>query len=91
MSGAQMTTQLPDGLDTLLGRRQTADALTSAGFPISPATLQTMATRGGGPLFRNFGMRVIYRWGDALEWAQNRLSKPRRSSSELNAQHANAA
>lgn len=86
-----MTTQLPDGLDTLLTRRQTADALTGAGFTISPATLQTKATRGGGPPFRNFGQRVVYRWGDALDWAQNRLSKPRRSSSELNAQQANAA
>lgn len=86
-----MTERLPDGLETLLGRRQTADALTSAGFPISPATLQTMASRGGGPLFRNFGPRVLYRWGDALDWAKSRLSKPRRSSSELDVQHAEAA
>lgn len=86
-----MTTQLPDGPDTLLTRLNTAIALTAAGFPISAATLQTMVTRGGGPPFRNFGVRVLYRWGDALAWAQSRLSKPRRSSSELDAQHVNAA
>jgi len=78
-----MTSQLSDGLDTSLTRVQTADALKQAGFPISPATLSTMATRGGGPPYRNFGPRVLYRWGDALEWAQARLSKPRRSTSEL--------
>lgn len=91
MNGAKMTEQLSDGLDTLLSRAQTAEALTAIGFKTSPATLQTKVTRGGGPPFRNYGARVVYRWGDALEWAQSRLSKPRRSSSEADAQQANAA
>ncbi len=86
-----MTEQLPDGLDTLLSRARTAEVLTASGYPTSAATLSTMVTRGGGPPFCNYGPRVLYRWGDALEWAQARLSKPRRTSSEADAQHADAA
>lgn len=78
-----MTAQLPDGENTSLTRIQVASALTAAGYPISPSTLSTMATRGGGPPYRYFGPRVLYQWGEALTWAQSRLSKPRRSTSEL--------
>lgn len=91
MSGAAMTQQLPDGLDTNLSRVQTADALTACGYVTSASTLATMATRGGGPPFYKWGPRTVYRWGAVLEWAQNRRSQPRRSSSEADAQHANAA
>jgi hypothetical protein len=35
---------------------------------------------------RSFGARVLYRWGDALAWAEGRLSPPRCSSSEVDAQ-----
>jgi hypothetical protein len=66
-----------------LSRKQTADALSSAGYPIAEATLASMATRGGGPLFSKFGPRVVYRWADVIKWAQHRLSKPVRSTSEL--------
>jgi hypothetical protein len=44
-----------------------------------------MATRGGGPPYRLFGPRVLYRWIDALNWAESRLSMPRRSSAEADA------
>jgi hypothetical protein len=71
--------------DEQLTRKETATALTLAGFPISPHTLATYVTRGGGPTYRLFGRRPLYRWGDALEWAQSRLSKPVRSTSELRA------
>ena len=71
--------------DTLLTRDQTAAALTAAGFPITPATLATKATRGGGPPFQRFGARPLYRWGNALQWAQSRLSKLVASTSELDA------
>jgi hypothetical protein len=68
-----------------------AQALTEAGFPTAPATLATKATRGGGPPFRLYGRIPLYRWGDALEWAQNRLSKPRWSTSEGDAGAAHFA
>ena len=51
-------------------------------------TLSTKASRGGGPPYQLFGPRVLYRWGDALKWAQARLSTPRRSTSEGDASPA---
>jgi hypothetical protein len=73
---------IPTNPDALLTREQTSEALKEFGFPIENATLATKATRGGGPLFQKFGTRVLYRWGDALAWAQSRLSAPRRNTSE---------
>jgi hypothetical protein len=76
---------IPDNLDALLTRDKTAAALTEGGYPTSPKTLATMATRGGGPPFHRFGPRVLYRWRDALEWAEKRLSPPVGSTSEARA------
>lgn len=69
--------------DDDLTRQQTAADLTKAGFPTSAATLATYAWRGTGPVFRKYGRRTLYRWGDSLAWAQGRLSKPVRATSEL--------
>jgi hypothetical protein len=44
-----------------------------------------MATRGGGPPYRLFGRKPLYRWADALERAKSRLSRPVRTTSELTA------
>jgi alkylation response protein AidB-like acyl-CoA dehydrogenase len=66
----------------LLSRALAAQALTESGFPVSAATLATKATRGGGPPYRLFGRRPLYRWGDALEWARGRLSRPVSNTSE---------
>jgi hypothetical protein len=62
--------------------RRLAHALSAAGYPTAPATLATMATRGGGPPYRLYGRIPLYRWGDALAWAESRLSAPRRTTSE---------
>jgi hypothetical protein len=75
--------------DALLTRGATADALTENGYPMKPATLATKATRGGGPPYRRFGAVALYRWGEALQWAQSRLSAPIRSTSELDLQRTN--
>jgi len=69
--------------DDRLTRQQLAKALSEAGFQTAASTLATLATRGGGPVFQKFGRRPLYRWADGLEWAQERLSKPIRSTSEL--------
>jgi hypothetical protein len=74
-----MKQPLPDR-DALLTRDETAVALTAAGYPVRSATLGTMASRGGGPLFRRFGTRSLYRWGDAVDWAEGRMA--RRSDGE---------
>jgi hypothetical protein len=76
--------------DELLRRQALAQALTEAGFPTAPATLATKATRGGGPPFRLYGRIPLYRWGDALKWAESRLSEPLLSSSERDAAGARA-
>jgi hypothetical protein len=75
-------TTLANDCDTLLTRRAVAVALTAAGYPVARATLATLASRGGGPTFRRFGRVPLYRWGDALVWAQSRMSPPMRSTSE---------
>jgi hypothetical protein len=80
-----MANHIPEDLDTLLTRDQTAVALTQAGFPVRSATLATKACRGGGPDFKLFGMRPLYRWGDALAWAQDRLTAPRRKANPCEA------
>jgi hypothetical protein len=75
-------TLIPEDPDARLTREALASALTAAGFPVKPATLATKATRGGGPPYQLFGVRPLYRWGDAVAWAQHRLSATHRSTSE---------
>jgi hypothetical protein len=77
-----MTGRIPDDIDALLRRKATAEALTAKGYPTSDKTLSTKATRGGGPTYRLFGRIPLYRWGDALAWAESRMSSPRCSTSE---------
>ena len=79
-------TDLPTDRGALLTRRQAAEALTALGYPLSERTLSTKASRGGGPVFRHFGPRVLYRWGDLIDWAEGRLGPPCRSTSEADAQ-----
>ena len=55
-----------------LRRTQAAKALTEAGYQISPATLATMATRGGGPPYTIFGRVALYGWNELLAWARSR-------------------
>jgi hypothetical protein len=81
---------IPNHPDARMTRERTAAALTAAGFPISPRTLATMASRGGGPPYALFCGRALYRWGDALEWAQSLTALPRRSTAEADA-NRNAA
>jgi hypothetical protein len=79
---------IPDDPNALLVRGETADALTAAGYPVKSKTLATKATRGGGPPYRLFGQRALYRWGDALAWAQSKLTLPRANTSERDVEHA---
>jgi hypothetical protein len=85
-----MAVPAPTDPNALLRRTALAAALTESGYPIAPATLATMATRGGGPPFRLFGRIPIYCWGAALAWAQGRCTEPRSSSSEADIRPSNA-
>jgi hypothetical protein len=71
--------------DTLLSRKDTGRALRECGYPVADSSLETMAVRGGGPPFQKFGRRAIYTWGTTRDWAENRLTTPVRSTSELKA------
>lgn len=73
---------IPENDDALLTRKSVAAALTAAGFPTKAKTLATMATRGGGPLYRLYSARALYRWGDALDWARGRLGPVAHCTSE---------
>jgi len=70
---------IPDSPDVLLPRTQAAQALMALGYPVSPATLATKATRGGGPPYRRFGRKPLYRWGDVLAWAESLITEPHRN------------
>jgi hypothetical protein len=74
---------VPTDPDVRLRRDATAKALTEAGFPVAASTLAWFASMGGGPVFSKFGRYPTYRWGDSLVWAQSRLSRPVKSTSEL--------
>jgi hypothetical protein len=77
-----MAPLVPENPDALLTRDATAAALTAAGYPVKAKTLATKASRGGGPPFRKFGHKPLYRWADVLDWAEARLSAPLGSTSE---------
>jgi len=77
--------------DGLLRRADAAAVLQNAGYPISPTTLATMASRGDGPLFTKFGRIPLYRKEHLLEWAERRTSPFRHSVAECEAAREAAA
>jgi hypothetical protein len=56
-------------------------------IPCAEATLATMAVRGGGPPYSRVGNTALYAEDNLDEWALEKLSTPRRSTSEER-QHA---
>jgi hypothetical protein len=73
---------IPSNPDALLTRRKTAAALTEAGYLTAYNTLGRMAHHGTGPRFYKFGNYALYRWRDALAWAEAKLGAPRSSTRE---------
>lgn len=55
------------------------------GVPCGAKNLAKLACLGGGPLFQKFGRLPLYRLGDLDDWAEQKLSRPVRSTSELQA------
>lgn len=77
-------TNIPD--DRLMTRPEYCAAVFQAtGIKLSPATLATKATRGGGPPYVKVGNRAMIPWGTGLAWAKSLISKPRTSTSEADA------
>jgi hypothetical protein len=52
------------------------------GFPCAPTWLAKLACVGGGPTFRKAGRIPVYAKTECDRWAEERLSKPVRSTSE---------
>lgn len=90
---ASTTSPIPADPATKLTRKAAAAALCAAGFPISAATLSTMAARVGatdrGPEYEVFGRVSLYTWGVALAWAQGRM-RPREERRHAAAERAAA-
>ena len=65
-----------------LDRREAAEYLTGRGLKITRNTLQKMATVGGGPIYRVFGIRALYTQVELDDWAASKISAPRTSTSD---------
>jgi hypothetical protein len=70
-------------LDHLLSRKAAAQSLQDRGIKIESSTLAKYATIGGGPAMRKFGRRVLYEPAALAEWIDEKLTGPRRSTSDV--------
>lgn len=68
-----------------LTRTQSAEWLTSNGYPIKAGYLAKLATIGGSPTYQIFGNRALYRPADLLAWARNRISAPLENTAQREA------
>lgn len=59
-----------------------SEFLTQQGYKTAPRTLSKLRCIGGGPKFRRFGRRVLYRASDLTAWAESRTSGPLKNTSE---------
>lgn len=66
-----------------LTRTEAAEYIRGHGLRYSAATLQKLATTGGGPVYRRFGNRAVYTEADLDAWIEQKLSAPKRSTSEV--------
>jgi hypothetical protein len=66
-----------------LSRAEASDYLTNRGFRVAKQTLAKFAVTGEGPAYRSFGRRVVYDPADLNAWIEARLTKARRSTSEV--------
>ena len=73
---------MDEPINRLLTRVEAARFLQQRGFPVAARTLATLVSRGGGPAYRRFGQRALYRTEDLIAWAESRCSPPRRNSAE---------
>lgn len=68
--------------DRRLTRREASDYLTMRGFRVAPTTLAKYASVGGGPVFRCFGRKPLYRPADLVAWVEARTTGPLHSTSD---------
>ena len=73
---------VPTDPRTRLTRKELAAYLTAIGYPITRSTLDCLASRGGGPPYCLWRSIAICEWGDALKWAQDRITAKRATARE---------
>jgi hypothetical protein len=56
--------------------------LNSIGYPISPATLETKRSRGGGPIYLKASTRVLYRPSALRAWAASHMRELENTSQQ---------
>jgi hypothetical protein len=66
-----------------LSRSEASDYLINRGLRVAKQTLAKLAVTGEGPAYRCFGARVVYDPADLDTWIETRLTKVRRSTSEV--------
>jgi hypothetical protein len=66
-----------------LTRQEAAHYLSQRGLLVTKNTLQKFATTGGGPEYAIFGNRALYSPESLDNWAKAKLTKPRKSTSEV--------
>lgn len=64
-------------------RKKSAEYVRERGLPLTPGTLQKLASVGGGPRYSMFGNKAVYSADDLDAWIDERLGTPRRSASEV--------
>ena len=62
-------------IDKLMTRKETARHIkTHFGITMSPLTLDTLASQGGGPKYVKWGRRAYYEAADIETWVRSRIS-----------------
>jgi hypothetical protein len=64
-------------------RKDAAALLTQWGYPTAKATLNTLATRGGGPRFSRWGRTPLYSESDLRDWVRQHLTPAVSSTAEF--------
>jgi hypothetical protein len=69
-------------MERLFDTAAAARWMTDHGIRRSPITIKKLRSIGGGPSFRILNGRAYYTESDLISWVDDRLSAPRRSTSE---------
>jgi hypothetical protein len=69
-------------MELLLDTERAAAELEKMGVRRSPKTLRKLRSVGGGPKFRILNHKPYYTEADLIAWIEERLSPPRRNTSE---------
>jgi len=77
--------------EKLLSRHEASRFLTEKGFKTSMSSLNRFAWSGDGPVFRKYGRMALYAPDDLIRWAEGRLSRPVKSTTEFDDQRRASA